>query len=154
MNEFPVWVLLLALFIILILTITAGIYLWKLKKLRLQQHNEIERQHEATQAQRGRVNTSIQVIAKAVGSEDITLTEASIRISMLLDSLDVDPAVNAEFSAFYQLREATSHIPFLEAWQKLDKQEKRRLTKERVAAESRHQEAVLKAAKEIIGRNF
>lgn len=84
----------------------------------------------------------------------MTLTEASIRIAGLLDSLDVQAEVKAEFSAFYQLREKTSHIPYLEAWQKLSNAEQKKFDLERLRHEATFNDFVMGAAKRIQGRDF
>lgn len=154
MSEFPTWVVVIAALIIVLLSGTALYYLIRLYKLRQHQQQALQALNERGEAQRQRVNNSIQVLAKAVGSEDLTLTEASIRISVLLDGLSVDGEIKEEFSAFYQLREATSHIPILEAWKQLDKKEKRRLSREREQLETQHSEFVLDAARRIAGRQF
>ena len=48
-----------------------------------------ERAVRAIAEQRANINRSIQILAQASHTEDLTLTEASIRISVLLDSLGV-----------------------------------------------------------------
>ncbi|MDO3384982.1 DUF2489 domain-containing protein [Gilvimarinus sp. SDUM040013] len=154
MNEFPGWLLLLALFVVATLAFIAGYYLYKVYKMRAQQKVALQELELKGLEQRARVNNSIQILAKAVGSEDLTITEASIRISVLLDGLSVSEEVKGEFSAFYQLRQATSHMPILEAWKALEKKDKKRLTKEREALEAQHVEFVHDAARRIIGRTF
>jgi hypothetical protein len=111
-------------------------------------------QAEAGQQQRERVNKSIQILAHAVQGEELTLTEASIRISVLLDSLEVDSNVREEFSAFYQLRDLTAHIPILDGWKKLDRKEQVRFDLERLQHEDTYRDFVLSAAKRIKARQF
>lgn len=111
-------------------------------------------QAEEGKAQRERVNRSIQIIAQSIGNDDITLTEASIRISVLLDSLGVEDQVREEFSAFYQLAEANSNIPILDAWKELGKKAQLEFDQQRIAREEQFQEFVQDAAQRIRGREF
>lgn len=120
------------------------------KKLReLNEANE-----KAQREQREWLNKSIQILAQAVHKDELTLTEASIRISGLLDSLDVNADIKTEFSAFYQLRDKTSHIPYLEAWQKLSSAEQNKFEVERLRHEATFNDFVMDAAKRIQGRDF
>src|SRR5690554_1360800 len=85
-NKMMVW-LLAGGIIIAALTAVAGFYLIKLQRLKKAQALRLEQLTEEGERQRERVNTSIQILAGAVGSDELTLTEASIRICGLLDSL-------------------------------------------------------------------
>jgi len=143
-----------AVLIIVVLAAIAGVMQYKVVQLnRTRKEAEAQRDADKT-AQRGRINKSIQVIAQSVGTDDITLTEASIRISVLLDSLSVEDAVREEFSAFYELAESTGHIPILDAWKKLPTKEKLKYDRERTTQEQFHEKNVLDAAKRIRGRDF
>lgn len=147
-------ILALGILIITVLTAVAGYYLWQLYRLRQTQKAQLEKVKAESAAQRLRINTSIQVIAGAVGREDLTLTEASIRISVLLDSLSVEDDVREEYFAFYQLRDATAHIPILEQWNKLPLAERRKLEKDRLKHEQTYSAFVLAAAERIRGKTF
>jgi Protein of unknown function (DUF2489) len=100
-------------------------------------------------------NKSIQIIAQGILSSDqLSLTEGAIRIRVLMDGLDVDESVREEFNAFYQLSDATSHIPILEEWKKLKLKQRMAYDSERVQLESDHKEFVEDAAKRILGREL
>lgn len=146
--------LILAVVIIAVLCAVAGYYLWQLRLLRQRQKAQLDQLTADSKAQRERVNTSIQVIAASVGRDDLTLTEASIRISVLLDSLGVSDEVRDEYSAFYQLRDATAHIPILAQWNKLPLAERRKFEKERLKHEQTYSAFVLAAAERIRGQTF
>src|SRR5690606_2972207 len=103
---------------------------------------------------RARINKSIQILAMATQKEELTLTEASIRISVLLDSLDVSDGVRTEFSACYQLRERTAHIPILTAWKSLDRKQQKEFDIERLRYEATFGDFVMDAAKRIESRDF
>ncbi|MDQ2078019.1 DUF2489 domain-containing protein [Marinimicrobium sp. ABcell2] len=146
--------LVIAVVIILALAVVAVQLQYRLYKLKRDQNERQAVMEREGEAQRERVNRSIQIIAKSVGNDDITLTEASIRISVLLDSLGVEEPVREEFSAFYQLAEANSHIPILEEWRKLSPKQQFALDQQRVTQEVHYQEFILDAAQRIQGRTF
>lgn len=149
--------LLVVILAVLVVLGLAAYALYLHKQLRDKKRADLAVQEElAAQAQekRDEVNRSIQILAQGCESDQLTLTEASIRIRGLLNSLNVDETVREEFSAFYQLADATAHIPYLADWKMLEKSEKKRLTKEREALESQHQDFVQSAAKRILGRSF
>lgn len=154
MSNGMMLLLCLAVLIVLGLSGVAIFYLLKLRQLRRRQQKQLEAIEQQGREQRSRVNNSIQVIAAAAEKDELTLTEASIRLSVLLDSLSVDDSVREEFSAFYQLRDATSHIPILEAWKQLSTKQKLALDKERQQLEETYREFVLDAAKRIKQRSF
>jgi len=144
--------------IILALAVIAGRLVYKvvqLNKKRARQLAEIEAASRAAQAQqRSHNNKSIQILAQALHQDELSLTEASMRIAFLLDQLEVNDGVKEEFSAFYQLRERTNHIPILQEWKALSAKEQRVFDKERLAHESAYFEFVMDAAKRIQGREF
>ena len=144
--------------IIVVLSVIAGRLVYKVyqqKKAHAATLQAIEEANQKAQReQREWLNKSIQILAHAVHQDELTLTEASIRISGLLDSLDVHVDIKAEFSAFYQLREKTSHIPYLEAWQKLSSAEQNKYDVDRLRHEATFNDFVIDAAKRIQGRTF
>lgn len=149
-----VTLLILAGAIILVLAVVAARLQFKVYQRRQEDRRRQEAQERAGQEQRDRVNRSIQILAQAVGNDDITLTEASIRITVLMDSMGVEDEVRQEFSAFYQLAEANADIPILDAWKQLSRKEQFAYDKQRVAQEAHFQEFVEDAAKRIQGRRF
>ena len=149
------WVLsVLAIVIILAL---AG-YAWVLtRKVQEQEANraavqaELEQQN---QRQRGQRNTSIQLIAQGVLADQLSLTEAAIRISAVLDSIGISEVEREEFVAFYHLADATRHIPILAEWQKLKTKQRLGFDRQRQQLEADHKEFVLDAAQRILNRTF
>jgi len=146
--------LVIAIAIIGVLAVIAARLQYRVYKLKRAQKEREELQARDASAQRSRINRSIQIIAKAVGRDDITLTEASIRISVLLDSLGVEEPVREEFSAFYQLAEANRHIPILDEWRKLTPKQQFALDQQRLREEAHYQEFIIDAAQRIQGRAF
>ncbi|HTF95028.1 MAG TPA: DUF2489 domain-containing protein [Cellvibrio sp.] len=155
------WLLFLAalgISIIVVLSIIAARLVYKVRcqtKEREQKLKALEEANLKAQTdQREWLNKSIQILAQALHNDELTLTEASIRIAGLLDLLDVHALVKEEFSAFYQLREKTSHIPYLEKWQELSRAEQNKFDIERLNHETTFNDFVIDAAKRIKGRVF
>ncbi len=144
--------------IILVLSVVAGRLVYKVYRQKKAQEAKLLAQEEANQKvireKREWMNKSIQILAQAVHKDELTLTEASIRISGLLDALEVHADIKTEFSAFYQLREKTSHIPYLEAWQQLSSAEQNKFDIDRLRHEASFNDFVMDAAKRIQGRDF
>lgn len=144
--------------VVLALAGTAGYYLRQVQKLKQHQAEQLAELDRKAQKKRGEMNDSIQILAQSIGQEvngnQLSLTEASIRISGLLKTLSVSDDVKEEFLAFYKLAEATAHIPILEEWKKLSTKKKLAFSKERDKLESDYREFVLAAAKRIQGRDF
>ena len=146
--------LVLALIIIAVLTGIAGVLLYKVKQKNIHQRAQLAEKEAAIKVERDKVNNSIQILAQAVGRDELTLTEASIRISFLLDSLGVSEGVREEFSAFYQLMEQTRHIPILENWKNLSHKEQKDFDLQRLKSEESFRDFVQDAAVRIQGREF
>lgn len=144
--------------IVVVLTAIAGHLLWKLHRLNKTRAAALAAQEAANQKalaeQQHYLNTSIQILAQALHKDELTSTEASIRISGLLDSLNVSDEIKTEFSAFYQLRDKTQHIPYLDAWQQLSLAEQRQFDRERLQQEATFNDFVRDAAQRILGRTF
>ena len=146
--------LVIGLIIVSILAAIAGVLLYKVHQKNQVQRALLAEKELAIKEQRANINRSIQILAQASQSEDLTLTEACIRISVLLDSLGVDDGVREEFSAFYQLRSLTEHIPILDGWKKLSRKEQMQFDLQRMKHEASYRDFVLDAAVRIKGREF
>lgn len=148
----------IAVTIVLVLAAIAARLVYKvyrLNQLRSRQMAELQAAEiTAVNERRERINKSIQILAQALYQDELTLTEACIRISHLLDQLEVGEPVKTEFSAFYQLRQRTEHIPILADWKKLSAKEQRVFDKERLQQEAAYYDFVMDAAKRILGRQF
>lgn len=154
MTVVPVWILVIAALVIVLLSAVATYYCLALHKAKKRQAQQLAELEVAANEQRERVNTSIQIIAKTLLDDGVGLTEASLRIRVLLDSLQVEEAVKEEFVAFYTVADKTSHIPILEDWKKLSRKEKFAFEKEMARVEADYRDFALDAAKRILGRNF
>ncbi|WP_444890497.1 DUF2489 domain-containing protein [Microbulbifer sp. VAAC004] len=154
MTVFPVFVLVIAALIIFFLATLAGYYLRKLAVAQKKQAEQLAELEQAAQEQRQRVNDSIQIIARSLLDDGVGLTEASIRIRVLLDALQVEDSVREEFVAFYTIAEKTSHIPILKEWKALPRKEQFQYELEMAQVEADYKDFALDAAKRILGRTF
>ena len=142
---------------IAIIGVLVAIAIHMQNKVKQMEEGKAEQQQfleQQKQQQREQWNKSIQVLAQGVLDEQVTATEAAIRIGVLLEYLNVDEAVKEEYSAFYQLAEATAYIPILDKWKELPTKEKLRYDSERVAIESNFSDFVKDAAQRIKGQVF
>lgn len=94
---------------------------------------------------------SIRVISSAIVAKQVSLTEGAIRISMLVSQLDISESEKADYQVFFQLTEATAHIPILDEWKKLNTLQKRGYDQEREALEDTFREFIENAARKILG---
>ena len=92
---------------------------------------------------------AIQVIARALLQNDLSDTEAAMRISFLCQQVAATSEELESFSIFQQLAEATCHIPILEDWIALERTEKRRLNMERENIEAGFKEFIRSSATEL-----
>ncbi len=113
--------------------------------------NEAELRKTLAENRQKNIN-SVEIIARAVLDDQVTLTEASIRINALVQAIRLEDDKAKELSVFRQLAEATAHIPILEKWKALSRKEKRDFEKERESIEANFRDFVM-AASEKIARN-
>lgn len=146
--------IILAVIIVMALAVVAAVLQYKVYRQKQARKAVAQQRQTDSDAQRERLNKSIQILAQSVGSDDLSLTEASIRISVLLDSMSVEDSVREEFAAFYQLAEATSHIPILDDWKALPTKKKLEYDRDRSTQEQFYEKAVVEAAQRIRGRRF
>lgn len=110
-----------------------------------QEQLEAELQKKNLQARQ-----SIQIIARALLQNDVTDTEAAMRIAYLSQQVSSTEQESEQFTVFVQLAEATAHIPILNDWQMLEKSEKRRLNKERAEIELVYAEFIQAGAEQLV----
>ena len=92
---------------------------------------------------------SIRVIAQALLQNDLSPTEAAMRIGFLAQQLNDEFKQDQSIKVFETLAMEASHLPILDAWKSLPKDEKLRLEKERLTIESKHAEQINIAAKAL-----
>ncbi|WP_308367202.1 MULTISPECIES: DUF2489 domain-containing protein [unclassified Microbulbifer] len=154
MSPFPTWLLVAAALIDFVLAVIAGYYLRKLHIAQKAQAQQLAELEQAAHDQRRRVNDSIQILARTLLDDGVGLTEASIRIRVLLDALQVEQSVRDEFVAFYTVADKTSHIPILQEWKKLPRKKQFQFEQEMAKLEVEYRDFALDAAQRILGRSF
>ena len=136
--------------IVLTLSVVAVYYLVSL--YRHNQKQEVQKQALLTEFEetKKRHINSIVILSRAVLQDEVTLTEASIRISGLMSMIKVTPQTTERFIVFTQLAEATQHIPILEQWKGLSKKDQKAYEKERLSIEEKYRDFVLAACNDMI----
>lgn len=102
----------------------------------------------AAAERRERAQASIEVLARCVVQDQVSLVEAAIRISTLAQGLGQDTD-RALYKPFDDLARAAAHIPVLDAWQRLSRAERTRFTQQLDELEQRHS-AALKSASSLL----
>lgn len=130
-----IWVI-VAVFIVSVLLVIAGYYLFQIRQLRQRQSEERIRREAKLEEKRRDARRSIVVLLRALKARQLTATEASIRIVSLLQVLpDTERGLHS-YAVFRDLAEKTAHIPILDEWKKLSSHEKRSFDKDREQFES------------------
>ncbi|MEZ0123066.1 MAG: DUF2489 domain-containing protein [Candidatus Reddybacter sp.] len=93
---------------------------------------------------------SIIILAKGLVADELSITECCLRISWLLTQINPEARESEAYSVFYQVAEATSHIPILEAWKALSREQRKAFDLERLAIEKAFGDFVLAAAKNLL----
>ncbi|MBT5923038.1 MAG: DUF2489 domain-containing protein [Cellvibrionales bacterium] len=120
--------------------------LWKLKRDATTDKNKEQQRVENKKIE---TQESIHILISCLLQDQVSLTEAAIRISGLAKSLKLSDIEQQFYIAFDNLAMATSHIPILEAWGKLSTKEQKRFNDERGTIEGEHKDKVLDAAKRL-----
>lgn len=138
------WMILIGIgsLIILALSAYAGRLLYRVKAQQVQQ---LKQQNEAIAARKVRITESIQIIAKAMGSEECDLSEGVIRISKLLAAIPAAEPVDwvQEYPDLHAFYDKIKHMPIREQRSELSKKTRMQLDLERFRFEGEHAELVL-----------
>lgn len=141
--------------IVILLLLAVALHLhWRLFWLnKLVKLRQIEADKKYAAA-RQNLNQSIQIICKALIEDQVGCAEASLRISKLMDQLSVTNELREEFIAFDKLANAIVHIPILDAWKSLPRDQKREYARHIEQQEELLGDFVKDAARRLIGRAF
>lgn len=141
--------LLTAIVIVVALSGYAGWLFWKLHLQKLAQ-----RQHEknAAEQRNHKIIESVDVIALAALQGQCDLSEAAIRLYMIMDHLQGEKRVNfaVAYPALFDLFETVKDMPRGEARKKILKKERMKFDFERLKAEARLQHAIYAELEEIL----
>ncbi|SMF29551.1 Protein of unknown function [Alteromonadaceae bacterium Bs31] len=143
-------ILVLAVLFIAVLSLVAIYLHWQLYQQKKERDNAKLALDQRQRELRKRNFESIEFIARAFLQEQLSATEASIRISVLSESLSLSKELAEPLSAFKQLAAATSHIPILDKWKALDKKQKREFEQQRLSHEGVFEAFVIESARQIL----
>lgn len=136
--------------IVLLLLSIAIYYHWRLYR----QHRQAEERRLGTEKERAgqkqRVLKSIEIICRAMVSDQVTITEGCIRVSVLLRALDLSEQQLSVYSVFFDLESATAHIPILDDWRKLSRKQQNLFDSERESIEEKYRDFVVDAAQRFL----
>ena len=91
-----------------------ALYLYlQLRKLKNVQNAREEALAVEQDDRKAHYRKSIHVIASAIVADQVTLTEGAIRISKMAAQLDLPEYEREHYQVFFQLTEATAHIPII-----------------------------------------
>lgn len=123
----------------------------------LQAHRRQQRTDAAAATKRRQHNEqfareSIAILARTALSGQVGLTEASIRITALLEFVGSDDAERQRCDVLYRLTRETGHIPRLDDWRTLAPGERRDYEEQMVDLEARHRDAIDTALRSLSER--
>ena len=133
---------LIMLLIITVLGVYAVQVCWQLlqqKKIARQTQAVLKQQRSESRLEH---QESIAVLIRCLSQGQVSLTEASIRISGLVKVLDLNDDERKQYQAFDDLAFATSHIPILADWKRLSSKEQYKFTLERETIESQFEKRI------------
>lgn len=92
---------------------------------------------------------AVYLLAEALLDDKLTHTEGCIRITAMAAGLADYQHFQKEYGVFFQVAEATAHLPILDAWRALSPGEQKSLERERLEIEDRYRPAVTAAARQL-----
>lgn len=135
--------LVIAVVIILALSGYAG---WLLGRLWQQRR----RQRRVERLRRHQALDSLDIIGRSLLADQVNVTEAALRMAVMLHNLEDPTAPSARFRAIHTLAEASRHLDTGSARQALPPREREIQDRQREALEYRHGEAVVEATRELM----
>ena len=146
------WTLLLvtAIAIIAVLAFYAGKLLSQVKQQNINNAKAEKEVTAALQVHDGKALDSVVIIARAMLEGQCDLSEGCWRICVLLESLRLSSDLAQRFPPVYELYHLIKHMPILEERKKLPKKERMALDLERMKAESRLSDSILKSVADVL----
>lgn len=129
--------------IILVLSGYAG---WLLGRL-WQQHR---RRKRVERLRRRQALDSLDIIGRSLLADQVNVTEAALRMAVLLHNLEDPQSPSSSFSTIHTLANASRHLDTGTARQALPLREREIQDRQREALEARHGEAVVEATRVLV----
>ena len=92
---------------------------------------------------------SIDILLRCLLQDQLSLTEAAIRVSGLAKTLKLSEIEQQFYIPFDELAMATSHIPILADWSRLSSKEQKRFNSEREIIEGEYKDKILSVARQL-----
>jgi len=136
-----------------------AMYLYlQLRKQKGSLEESVRQQRIACEAQVEEAQKGIVILARALVRNELSLTEGCIRISFLMgkarsayaSDVGQEPYSEDMNKVFFQLAEATAHIPVLDEWRKLTLEKQQSYDREREHIEDKFREFVFLAASALL----
>lgn len=144
--------LIAAMIIVFPLAIYAGWLLWQLSKQR-KRSQQLEASYQVLAAEKAQqAEKNILVLLLALQKDQLSTTEAAMRISHFSRMLAWPEDDMQFYNAFHQLAQDTSHIPILEQWQALSAQEQQGFDRQRIELEAMHRVNISSASQQLLTR--
>lgn len=150
----PGWLVGLAGLVLFILLILAAYYQWQVYVLGKKTKAKLAELDDLAAQNRAQVNQSIQIICRALIERQVECTEAGLRVSELLNQLGVAEHDRTEFVAFDKIAEAIRHIPILERWRSLTKEQRLEYREHLNKVEDEYGDFARDAAQKLLGKEF
>jgi hypothetical protein len=150
--EFDTLLAAVSVVIILGLAFYAGILISRIK-MHSEQNEQRQKQLQAEQQQRNaKICESIRIIARATVQKQCNLSEAAIRLTILLETLLVDKAIDieSEYPALSELFAKVKNMPTHELRKKVAIKELKELDKQRLLFETELEERIIKEASQLV----
>lgn len=138
----------LALLSSLLIMVLCGYAGWLLGRLWQQRR----RQKRVERLRRHQALDSLDILARSLLAEQVNVTEAAIRMAVLLHNIEDPDAPYAELSAIHTLANAGSHLDTGTARQALSLREQDIQDRQREALEARHSDEVYEATRQLLQR--
>lgn len=144
--------LIAAIIIVLPLAVYAGWLLWRLSKQN-KRSQQLETDYQTLAAEKAQqAEKNILILLLALQKQQLSVTEAAMRISHFSRMLAWPEDDMQPYNAFHQLAQDTSHIPILEQWQALSTQEQQGFDRQRVELEAMHRVNIASASRQLLAR--
>lgn len=139
-----------ALIIVVPLAIYASSLMWQLHKHN-KQSQQLEVSHQALVEKNAiEAEKSILILLLALQKQQLSPTEAAMRVSHFSLMLKWPEDDMLLYNAFHQLAQDTSHIPILEQWQALPDQQQRAFDQQRIELELMHKANINSASQQLL----
>lgn len=137
------YLLILGALILIGLSATAIYYVIKLRNVKKQQEEQVQKNKAAWESYRSELIQDLRFIASSMLQDQCEITEGCLRLVVLMDRLDEQLQHKPEFKAIQSHFNHTKSMPTHKAYKALSKQEQFKLDKQRYSLEEENKKRVL-----------